>query len=94
MKYLKLIACSMLAISYSNIVLAANCDAVNAKVLEAMAKVFDVHSDDIELDKTFYDQNFEADVSVQLEIPLSFGWEALPPVGMTIRAKAAYMPKF
>ena len=39
-------------------------------------------------------QNFEADVSVQLEIPLSFGWEALPPVGMTIRAKAAYMPKF
>ena len=39
-------------------------------------------------------QNFEADVSVQLEIPLSFGWEALPPVRMTIRAKAAYMPKF
>lgn len=62
MKYLKLIVSSMLAISYSNIVLAANCDAVNAKVLEAMAKVFDVHSDDIELDKTFYDQNFEADV--------------------------------
>ena len=39
-------------------------------------------------------QNFEADVSVQLEIPLSFGWEALPPVRMTIRTKAAYMPKF
>ncbi len=38
--------------------------------------------------------NFEADVSVQLEIPLSFGWEALPPVRMTIRTKAAYMPKF
>lgn len=39
-------------------------------------------------------QNFEAEVSVQLEIPLSFGWEALPPVQMTIRTKAAYMPKF
>ncbi len=39
-------------------------------------------------------QNFEAEVSVQLEIPLSFGWEALPPVRMTIRTKAAYMPKF
>lgn len=39
-------------------------------------------------------QNFEADVSVQLEIPLSFGWEALPSVRMTIRTKAAYMPKF
>lgn len=39
-------------------------------------------------------QNFEADVSVQLEIPLSFGWETLPPVRMTVRTKAAYMPKF
>ncbi len=39
-------------------------------------------------------RNFEADVSIQLEIPLSFGWEALPPVRMTIRTKAAYMPKF
>ena len=39
-------------------------------------------------------RNFEADVSVQLEIPLSFGWETLPPVRMTIRTKAVYMPKF
>ena len=39
-------------------------------------------------------QNFEADVSVQLEIPLSFGWEVLPPVRMLIRTKAVYMPKF
>lgn len=39
-------------------------------------------------------QNFEVDASVRLEIPLSFGWEALPPVRMTIRTKAAYMPKF
>ncbi|MCI8392230.1 MAG: hypothetical protein HFI35_16525 [Roseburia sp.] len=40
------------------------------------------------------DMNFEADVSVKLEIPLSFGWESLPPVSMTIRTKAAYMPRF
>lgn len=39
-------------------------------------------------------RNFEADVSVQIDIPLSFGWEALPPVRMTIRTKAVYMPKF
>lgn len=39
-------------------------------------------------------RNFEADVSIQLEIPLSFGWETMPPVCMTIRTKAAYMPKF
>lgn len=39
-------------------------------------------------------QNLEADVSLQLEIPLSFGWEALPPIRMAIRTKAAYMPKF
>lgn len=39
-------------------------------------------------------RNLEADASVLLEIPLSFGWETLPPVHMTIRTKAAYMPKF
>lgn len=40
------------------------------------------------------DRNFEAEVSLQAEIPLSFGWHFLPPVCMTIRTKAAYMPKF
>lgn len=39
-------------------------------------------------------RNFEAEAAVTLEIPLSFGWEFLPPVCMTIRTKAAYMPKF
>ena len=39
-------------------------------------------------------KNFEADVSVQIEIPLSFGWELVPPLEMDIRTKAAYMPKF
>lgn len=39
-------------------------------------------------------QKFEADASVKLEIPLSFGWQSLPPIEMTIQTKAAYMPKF
>lgn len=40
------------------------------------------------------DRNFEAEISVQAEIPLSFGWDFLPPVSMTIKTKAVYMPKF
>lgn len=40
------------------------------------------------------DDNFEADASIQLEIPLSFGFELLPPLKMEVRTKAAYMPKF
>jgi hypothetical protein len=39
-------------------------------------------------------QNFEADVRIQLEVPLSFGWELLPPLTMEVRTRAAYMPKF
>ncbi len=40
------------------------------------------------------DKNFEADIRVQIEIPLSFGWQMLPPLVMEIRTKAAYLPKF
>lgn len=39
-------------------------------------------------------KNFEADAYIQIEIPLSFGWELLPPLKMEIRTRAAYMPKF
>lgn len=39
-------------------------------------------------------ENFEADVSVKLEVPLSFGWGFLPPLSMQVRTRAAYMPKF
>lgn len=39
-------------------------------------------------------KNFEADASIRIEIPLSFGWELVPPLSMEIRTKAAYMPKF
>ena len=39
-------------------------------------------------------QNFEADARITIEIPLSFGWDAVPPLTMEIRTRAAYMPKF
>ena len=39
-------------------------------------------------------RNFEADARVTIEIPLSFGWELVPPLTMEVRTRAAYMPKF
>lgn len=38
--------------------------------------------------------NFEADASVWLEVPLSFGWGHLPPLTMEVRTRAGYHPKF
>ncbi len=40
------------------------------------------------------EQNFQADIRIQMEIPLSFGWGLVPPLIMEVRTKAAYMPKF
>lgn len=40
------------------------------------------------------DDNLEADARITIEIPLSFGWDALPPFTMEIRTRSAYMPKF
>jgi hypothetical protein len=40
------------------------------------------------------DNNFEADARITIEIPLSFGWDTLPPLQMEIRTRSAYMPKF
>ena len=39
-------------------------------------------------------KNFEADARITIEIPLSFGWNMVPPLQMEIRTRAAYMPKF
>lgn len=39
-------------------------------------------------------RNFEADARITIEIPLSFGWEVVPPLTMEVRTRAAYMPKF
>lgn len=38
--------------------------------------------------------NFEADACITIEIPLSFGWELVPPLKMELRTRSAYMPKF
>jgi len=40
------------------------------------------------------DKNLEVDARVTIEIPLSFGWDRLPPLTMQIRTRSAYAPKF
>lgn len=39
-------------------------------------------------------KNFEADARITVLIPLSFGWDMVPPLQMEVRTRAAYMPKF
>ena len=39
-------------------------------------------------------QKFQAEATIQLEVPLSFGWGHLPPMRITLNVKAAWMPKF
>lgn len=39
-------------------------------------------------------RNFEADARITIEIPLSFGWEIVPPLKMELRTRSAYLPKF
>lgn len=37
---------------------------------------------------------FEADYYIALEVPLSFGWEHLPPLKIRLKVKSEYMAKF
>lgn len=37
---------------------------------------------------------FTAEARVTLSVPLSFGWEILPPLRITVRTTAGYTPKF
>lgn len=37
---------------------------------------------------------FEADSFISLEVPLSFGWEHLPPLKIRLKVKSEYMAKF
>jgi hypothetical protein len=37
---------------------------------------------------------FLAEATIDLEVPLSFGWESLPPMRITLHVKAGYTPKF
>ena len=60
---------------------------------------FRIRSLDVEIINTPFtpgntNDNFEADASVWLEVPLSFGWGHLPPLTMEVRTRAGYHPKF
>lgn len=37
---------------------------------------------------------FESEAKITLEVPLSFGWEHLPPLRMRLKVRAGYTPKF
>ncbi len=37
---------------------------------------------------------FLAEATIELEVPLSFGWKSLPPMHITLHVKAGYTPKF
>lgn len=37
---------------------------------------------------------FLAEATIELEVPLSFGWQSLPPMRITLHVKAGYTPKF
>jgi len=37
---------------------------------------------------------FFAEATIELEVPLSFGWSFLPPMRITLDVKAGYTPKF
>ena len=37
---------------------------------------------------------FTAEARVTLEVPLSFGWDMLPPLRITVRTTAGFTPKF
>jgi hypothetical protein len=39
-------------------------------------------------------QKFLAEATIQLEVPLSFGWSKLPPMKITLYCKAGWTPRF
>ena len=40
------------------------------------------------------DVRFEADCTIRLEVPVSFGGKLLPPMRMTVKTSAGYTPRF
>lgn len=40
------------------------------------------------------DKRFESEVYVTLSVPLSFGWQHLPPMTINMKVNAGYTPKF
>ncbi len=43
---------------------------------------------------TSNNNRFESEVGVTLTVPMSFGWEHLPPVEIHLKVNAGYTPKF
>jgi hypothetical protein len=39
-------------------------------------------------------QKFQAEAYIHLEVPLSFGWNKLPPLQVNLKVDAGYTPKF
>jgi hypothetical protein len=39
-------------------------------------------------------QMFHAEATIRLEVPLSFGWQSLPPVSITLRSESGWREKF
>ncbi len=39
-------------------------------------------------------QKFLAEATIYLEVPLSFGWSALPPMTITLKCSAGWTPRF
>ena len=39
-------------------------------------------------------QKFLAEATIQLEVPLSFGWSKLPPMRITLHCKAGWTPRY
>lgn len=37
---------------------------------------------------------FEAEAKITIKVPLSFGWNVIPPLKLTIKTTAGYTPKF
>lgn len=47
-----------------------------------------------ELAPTQTNRNFEAEARIRIEVPLSFGWDMVPPLALEVGTRAVYMPKF
>lgn len=43
---------------------------------------------------TYSANKFTADAKINVRLPLSFGWGILPPISLTIKTTAGYIPKF
>lgn len=57
---------------------------LNVKIKNAPFAPFDNNAAD----------KFLAEATIELEVPLSFGWGGLPPMRITLNVKAGYVPKF